>query len=536
MTDIAPYENLSSIQCDSLCTRKMGIRPLVFSFRHSYPEKSHSITPVPFFSPFFMQTKKIPVLLIEDDIVIAECYKAYLENEPIKWVHVDTGAAALKYLQQAVPKAVLLDLGLPDINGIEILKYVKQHHLNCAVIVLTAEDSIEVVVEVMRYGAFDFLKKPFEATRLIATLSKAINCQKNCYPIDLNQILPKQKKIKQYHQLIGDCSQMQKIYQKMTKIANSNASILITGETGTGKELCAEAIHKESQRRNEPYMTLNCATVPHHLLESEIFGHVKGAFTGADRHKQGIACVSDKGTLFLDEIGEMDLNLQSKLLRFVEMGTYYQVGSHKLETVNVRFIAATNRDPYNEVKAGRFREDFYYRLKTISIHLPPLRERGEDVLSLAQAFLEKYAEEEQKIFKGFRLGAEKVLLAYKWPGNVRQLKNVIRNIVLLNDDEVISTEMTLAALEEEPSDLLETTINLPQFVEMPIPKKSHTSIAIKSDNSFRPLREIEKDVILEAIEYCDGNVLKAAKLLEIGKTTIYRKLDEWHIPIRRTIK
>jgi two-component system repressor protein LuxO len=482
-----------------------------------------------------MKTKQqFPILLVEDDIVIAECYKAYLENEPIKWVHVETGAAALKYLQQAIPKAILLDLGLPDMNGMEIIKYVKQHRLNCAVIVLTAEDSIDVVVEVMRYGAFDFLKKPFEAARLISTLCKVIHCKKSRYLVNLNPVLPKPTKIKKYQNFIGDSPQMQKIYQRVKQIASSNVSVLVTGETGTGKDLCAEAIHKESQRRKESYMTLNCAAVPQYLLESEIFGYVKGAFTGADKDKPGIACVSDKGTLFLDEIGEMNLDLQSKLLRFVETGTFYQVGSRQLETVNVRFIAATNRNPYNEVKAGRFREDLYYRLKTISIHLPPLRERGDDILLLAQTFLKKYAFAEKKNFKSFRLGAEKVLLAYKWPGNVRQLLNVIRNMVLLNDGDIITTEMTLAALEEEPScNPLET----PPIISHPPPaepiqetsyqKTSYLLVAITSGNALRSFKEMEKEILQKSIAYCGGNVEKTAKGLKIGPATIHRKKRQW---------
>ncbi len=478
-----------------------------------------------------MKTELQPtVLLVEDDIVSAEWYKGRLENEPIKLDHVGTGAAALVYLQHAIPAVILLDLGLPDMTGIDILKHVKQHRLGCAVIVVTVEDSIEIVADVIRHGAFNYIKKPFPANLLIATLRNALNNPQLSYPTEIYQLSPP-RKILQYHKLIGACPSMQKVYQTIGKVAKSNMTVFITGETGTGKELCAEAIHQESQRKDKPFNAINCAAFPHDLLETVLFGYVKGAFTGADKEKPGVACVTDKGTLFLDEIGEMDLDLQSKLLRFLETSSFYKVGSHELKTVDIRFIAATNCDPYALVKAGKFREDLYYRLNALNIWLPPLRERCEDVLLIAQPFLEKYVIEAHKNFKGFAPEAEKLLLTYGWPGNVRQLLNVIRSMVLLNQGEIITPDMVLEALEKQPPGPKDTTS--PQSAEQAEEKSPLTSVDFTfSDGTIRPFDDLKKDLFTKAVEYRDGNVAQAAQELGIGHSTVYKHLRKWNVPTK----
>jgi len=464
-----------------------------------------------------MKTKQqIPVLLIEDDVVIAETYKAYLEDEPIKLVHVKTGNTALTHLQQTIPKVILLDLGLPDMNGIEIIKHVKQHRLNCAIIVLTAKNAVEIVVEAMRYRIFDFLEKPVQANRLIATLHQALSAQQSRSPRSVNIHSPPEK-IQQYHQFIGASPPMQDIYHTIVQIANGNATVLITGETGTGKELCADAIHQESRRRRKPFIVFNCAAIPPHLMESEVFGHVKGAFSGAEKIRAGAALTANGGTLFLDEIGEMDLDLQKKLLRFVETKSFNQVGSDKKETVDIRFLFATNRHLHTEVKAGRFREDLYYRLKTITIPLPPLRDRGDDVLLLAQKFLDEYRLQAKKHFQGFDIRAERLLLHYKWPGNVRQLNGCIQSIVLMNNGNIVTSEMLIATLGDDFCyESADTTSSPPQ-----------PAIAITPRLSILPLWQVEKEAIEEAIEYCSGNTTQAAELLEISRATIYNKLKKW---------
>jgi two-component system repressor protein LuxO len=316
------------------------------------------------------------------------------------------------------------------------------------------------------------------------------------------------------------------IYQTIDKVAKSDATVLITGETGTGKELCAYAIHQESLRRDKPYIVFNCAAIPADLMESQLFGHVKGAFTGADKNRVGAAAQADGGTLFLDEIGEMDLELQGKLLRFVETNGFHKVGSDQLETVDIRFLWATNRHLPTEIKAGRFREDLYYRLKTIPIQLPPLRDRGDDVLLLAQAFLTKYSQPEKKFNNGFDQLAEKLLLHYKWPGNVRQLQKCIEGLVLLNEGEKVTSQMLLAALTDEPFQIEDTTTHPPQPAllnpTVPTPKTSQ-----HSNKPIRPLWQTERETILDAIKYCHGNVVKAAESLQISKSYIYKKLKQW---------
>lgn len=482
-------------------------------------------------------TPHFTVLLIEDDILTIKLYKRFLKKELIELVSVKTGNTALAYLQREVPPAaIILDLGLPDMHGIEIIKHIKQHRLQCAIIVITSENKISVVVEVMHYGIFDYLEKPVQPKQLIYTLQRAFSTQQSNSFIEggsKNSL----EKIKQYHKFIGASPPMQEVYQTITKVASSDATILITGETGTGKELCAHAIHQESQRQDKPYIIFNCATIPHHLMESELFGHVKGAFTGAEKARKGAALSAHGGTLFLDEIGEMDLELQKKLLRFVETKSFNKVGSDHLETVDIRFIFATNRHLLNEVKEGRFREDLYYRLKTIMLQLPPLRDRGDDVLLLAHKFLEKYSLKENKNFQGFGIRAEKLLLHYKWPGNVRQLKCCIQGLVQLNEGEKVTSEMLIIALSDDMSYSTNITINPLQSTE-PVPKPTPQllTVTILNGNTLRTFEEIEKDVILAAIEHCEGNVVKAATELGKGYATIYHKLQKWEVSLKRAKK
>jgi len=313
-----------------------------------------------------------------------------------------------------------------------------------------------------------------------------------------------------YYDFIGVSKPMQTIYQIIDNVATSKASVFITGESGTGKELCADAIHKESQRKLKPFITLNCAAIPKDLMESELFGHVKGAFTGADKDRLGAASLADEGTLFLDEIGDMDLDLQVKLLRFVQTMTFKKVGSDKLEKVDIRLICATHLDPIKAIKAGRFREDLYYRLNVIFIKLPALRQRGDDILLLAKHFLMRYTLEENKSFVTFAPDAEACLKNYKWRGNVRQLQNIIHNIVVLNQGQVVTSQMLSTALENSPTDLWPSS----ETPSQPIVK-------------IPPLWQAEKKLIEQAIELCGGNIAKAALMLEIDASTIYRKRREW---------
>jgi len=370
----------------------------------------------------------------------------------------------------------------------------------------------------MNYGAFDFIEKPFQAKRLIVTLCNAIRQS------TLSHQLESYKKCerRQYHKIIGMSKPMQTVYQIIDNVAASKASILINGESGTGKELCAEAIFKESQRKDKPFITLNCAAIPKNLIETEIFGHVKGAFTNAISNRQGAASQADGGTLFLDEIGDMDLQLQSMLLRFIQMGTFQKVGGNKLETVDVRFICATHRNLLTEIQLGRFREDLYFRLNVIQISLPALRERGKDILLIAQTFLTKFAKMEGKSFNGFTSEVQQFFMNYDWPGNIRQLENVIYNIVLLHENQLVTTDM----LPKFPNKLSETESST---AAMGIQQQLYPiCLPIKQrPKQIRPLWQVEKEVIEEAIEFCNGNITQAAKLLQVSKSSIYNKLQLW---------
>jgi len=294
---------------------------------------------------------------------------------------------------------------------------------------------------------------------------------------------------------------------------------LITGETGTGKELCAEAIHKESLCADKVFIVCNCAAIPEKLMVSYLFGHVKGAFTGADSCQEGLVSKANGGTLFLDEIGELPLAMQSTLLRFVQNQTFCKVGSHKLEQVDIRFIWATNRNLRAEIQAKQFREDLFYRINTIEIKLPALRDRGADILLLANFFLHKFAQEEQKDVQKLSADAEQQLLKHKWLGNVRELKHLIHNLVILNQDQLITADMINMRMDDNkefelvPAAIAETN--------------STNQISKITINQFGAFKEMEKEIINQAIEYCNGNVTNAAKLLKIGRATIFNKLKQY---------
>ncbi|NBB82637.1 MAG: response regulator, partial [Alphaproteobacteria bacterium] len=371
-----------------------------------------------------------PILLVEDTPSLARIYVEYLKKPGFAVETADTGAAALAVIDARMPRVVLLDLQLPDMNGMDILRRIREQELPVAVIVITAHGSVNVAVEAMRAGAYDFLVKPFTAERLVVTVRNTLERTRlerivETYRDDLAR--------DRFHGFIGASLGMQAVYRIIDSAASSKATVFITGESGTGKEVCAEAIHRSSPRSGGPFVALNCGAIPGELMESEMFGHVKGAFTGAVADREGAATRADGGTLFLDEICELPLDLQTKLLRFIQTGTVQKVGGTTPERVDIRIVCATNRDPLREVEAGRFREDLYYRLHVIPVHVPPLRERGADVLQIAEHFLTDYAAEEGRRFERFADDASARLAAYHWPGNVRQLQNVVRNIVVLHD-------------------------------------------------------------------------------------------------------
>ncbi|HSR72830.1 MAG TPA: sigma-54 dependent transcriptional regulator, partial [Kiloniellales bacterium] len=442
------------------------------------------------------ETQRPRVLLVEDTPDLAGLYCKFLEDEPIEMDHVETGEAALAKLRESPPAVILLDLKLPDMDGQAILRYVAESGLPTTVLVMTAHGGVDTAVEVMREGACDFLMKPFRAERLVRTLRNIL--ARNALVPPGDGAAGTAAGDGHFHGLIGESAPMHRVHKKILSAARSQAPVFISGESGTGKELCAQAIHDSGPRSKHPMIAINCAAIPRELMESEVFGHARGAFTGATGSRAGAARLAHGGTLLLDEICEMDLALQSKLLRFVETGSYRPVGSDRQETVDVRLLCATNRNPQEEIRAGRFREDLYYRLNVISLHLPPLRAHKDDILPLARYFLEQCSREEGKNFVTFAPEVEQALLAFDWPGNVRQLRNAIRSIVVLHDGERVEPSML-------PPSLFDVG-RLTVLKNEPAPQTNSI------EASIRPLHEVERAAIEAAIARCDGNIAQAAEL------------------------
>ncbi|MFN8758603.1 MAG: sigma-54-dependent transcriptional regulator [Tagaea sp.] len=461
------------------------------------------------------------VLIVEDTLPMAALYEEYLRDAAYDVAVAGSLRQARERIAVRVPDAIVVDVGLPDGSGLDLLKDIRAQGLPTEALVVTVSGSMNLAVEAMREGAYDFLVKPFDRERLIVTLRNALERRRLADAVvEIREEFGRDR----YFGFVGASLSMQGVYRIVDSAAPSKATVFVTGESGTGKEVCAEAIHKRSPRAKAPFVALNCAAIPKDLLESEIFGHVKGAFTGATADRAGAALQADRGTLFLDEICEMEPNLQGKLLRFLQTGQVQRVGGAKPESVDVRIVCATNRDPVAEVAAGRFREDLFYRLHVIPIQLPPLRERDGDVLLIARDLLKRYAREERKKFGGFAEDAEALLAAYPWPGNVRELQNVVRSTVVLHDGDAIEAAMLPDKLRGRGAVVARAAI-----VSSAAPTQSgpYDVPPGAPGSPLRPLWQIERDAIEAAIAACGGNVRRAAAFLEIDASTIYRKKQLW---------
>ncbi len=463
---------------------------------------------------------KSKILLIEDTVSLARLYEQYLVKENVEVISVETGKEALAELAKNTPAVVMLDINLPDMNGLDILHFIKQKKIPSSVVIITAHDSISTAVEAVRGGAYDFIVKPFNANCLITTIRNALEHQ------ELSQIVEtiKAGARKEYHDFIGSSLAMQAVYRIIDAAATSKATVFITGESGTGKELCAEAIHRQSPRAKQPFIAINCSAIPLHLMESEIFGHVKGAYTNAISDRDGAATLADGGTLFLDEIGGMPLELQTKLLRFIQSGSFQKLGGTKIEKVDIRYVCATNKDIQAAVENGDFREDLYYRLHVIPITMPSLSKRGNDVLEIAKKLIKKYSFEEKKAFHSFSRDVEAIFKNYDWPGNVRELQNILRNIVVLNSGDIVRVGMLPAPLDNM---MVATTTSLDRLNILPVLSLPPTKGDANVPKTIKKLWHVERDAISEAINFCDGNIQRAAKILGVAPSTIYRKRASW---------
>lgn len=463
------------------------------------------------------------VLIVEDTPALAASYAAFLKREPLDILIAYDGKQALALLERNPVAVAIIDVGLPDMSGLEILKNIHAMGAPTAVIVITAEGSINLAVEAMRHGAFDFVVKPCSRERLSTTVQNALKHRRLenrlAEAVEENGEGPPGR-------FIGQSQAMQTVYRILRNVGPTNATVFITGESGVGKELCAEALHLLSKRRDKPFIAVNCAAIPKDLMESEIFGHVKGAFTGASADRRGAALQADGGTLFLDEVAEMDLALQSKLLRFLQEKTVQRVGEDHLLRSDTRIVCATNRDPLAEVAAGRFREDLFYRLHVVPVELPPLRDRDTDVLLLARHFLELFSHEDGKSFKHFTPEAEASLLSYPWPGNIRQLQNVIRSVVVLNQGATVTADMLPRYLWTAANPGLSPAPAGPQ----PVASLALAPVALAPQASLadiQPLEEVIRKTVEGAIELCGGSIPRAAAALQVSPSTIYRRIEAW---------
>jgi len=445
--------------------------------------------------------KKPKILVVDDEDIVRESLRDWLDGVGYKVDIAESADKALRIIKQKKIKIMIADLIMPGMNGIELMKKAREIVPTISTVIITAYGTIQTAITAIREGAYDYVEKPFCPEKVELLIKNLVEHQ------DLveENILLRRKIEDRFHYegIIAKSPKMLKIIELIKTVAPTNATILIIGKTGTGKEVIARAIHHQSPRRNRPFIATSCAALPESLLESELFGHEKGSFTGAVERKKGKFEAGDKGTLFLDEIGEINANTQIHLLRALEEKKITRVGSNEEINVDVRIIAATNRNLKASIKQERFREDLYYRLNVVTIDLPPLKDRMEDILPLAEHFLKKYAEENNKRIKSFSDDVVEFMLNYSWPGNVRELENMIERGVILSKNTAIT-------LDELPQDIIHPT---------PVEGKT--------------VEAVTRNHIINVLEETKGNITKAAEILGIRRMTLYNKLKKYNYTVNK---
>jgi two-component system response regulator AtoC len=450
------------------------------------------------------------VFIVDDEPSIAKLLTYWVRD---KWGYTvktfPNGESLLQKLSEN-PDLILLDIMLPGLNGIDVLKQVKAYNEQVPVIILSAQGRIEVALEALRLGAYDYFPKPIDTQRLEPAIKNAIKTH------DLSrEVVNLRENMQQafkFENIISVDGKMQDIFRLMTKVLNSDITVLIHGESGTGKELIARAIHYNGIRKDKPFVVINCASIPRELLESELFGHEKGSFTGAHARKIGKFELAHGGTIFLDEVGELEMTLQAKLLRVIQEKAFERVGGNDLIKSDVRILSATNRDLKKAVETKEFREDLFYRLNSFPINLPPLRARRGDILVLATHFLEVFNTKMHKEIKGFSKRALRMMYEYDWPGNIREMENAIERCIIL-------TENTIIDLDDFPAHIRSTNDEL----------KLEVSSSFFQDDIIIPFEKIKEEALRHALKVTQGNILAAAKKLQLGRATIYRLLEKYHI-------
>ena len=453
------------------------------------------------------------ILIIDDEEIMREVITALLEDESYQVTAAETGEEGLEVVQNRDVDLVLLDLMLPGMGGLAVLNELLRIDPDLIVIMISAYASVESAVQATKLGAFDFVTKPFKNEELLLAIENGL--KNRTLELENRRLKSTLRERSTFQNIVGKSEQMQQLFDLISQVAPRRSTILITGESGTGKELVAKAIHTSSPRADSPYVAVNSGSIPTDLIESELFGHVKGAFTGATSNKKGLFEVANNGTIFLDEVGTLTLDTQSKLLRAIQEREFRRVGGIENAKVDVRIIAATNIDLKEAVENHQFREDLYYRLNVITLTLPPLRERREDVLLLAEHFVQRFCKENDRPICSLDQSVLKFLVDYEWPGNVRELENVMERAVVLAPDEAAITQDLLPREILDSSSVSLGRLNL-----------------LKNGATLKDLvLEYEKNLILSALQQADWNQKKAASLLRVNPTTLNEKLKRLKIKI-----
>ena len=447
------------------------------------------------------------ILVVDDDESLRRVIEYNISEEGYEVLACDSGVKALEIFKKHEIDLVITDLQMPDMGGIELIKQIRAIAPGAIVIVITAFGTVDTAVESMKLGAFEYITKPFNREELKIIVKKAL---------EVGDLMIENRYLKEmvrekfsFENMIGSSPKMEVIYTSASQVAKSDATVLILGESGTGKELLARGIHMNSQRKNKPFVAINCGALPENLIESELFGHKKGAFTGALADKKGKFELADGGTLFLDEVAEIKPHLQVTLLRVLQEGIVDKIGGTEPLNVDVRIVAATNRDIEKDVTDGRFREDLYYRLCVVPLKIPPLRERKDDIPLLTDYFLSKYATKTGLDKHKIDSKAMKTLIDYKWPGNVRELENLIERMIVMNLTGVISEDELPDRIRSKPQMIVKVFMELPEY-------------GISLDN-------LEKELILKAYDKCEQNQSKTARFLGITRNTLLYRMDKFEI-------
>jgi two-component system nitrogen regulation response regulator NtrX len=441
------------------------------------------------------------VLVVDDESSIRDSLRMVLEYEDYRVFEASTGGDAIDQIRRSPPDAVLLDIKMPEMDGLEVLQTLQDRGYNMPIIVITGHGDVSTAIEATRKGAYDFFEKPLERDRVLLSLRNAVES----YRLQQDTVSVRSDP----DDLVGSSETMQRLRQTIDKAAPANASVLIMGESGTGKELVARALHRQSSRAGKPIVHVNCAAIPEELIESELFGHEKGSFTGAVRKQLGKFVAADTGTIFLDEIGDMSARTQAKVLRVLQSGEVEPVGAQQVVTVDVRVIAATNRDLEKELAEGRFREDLYYRLNVVPIFTPTLRDHLEDLPELVNYFVRRYAQENNAKPKAFSPKALDLLRGLPWKGNIRELKNVLERVLILgSEDPVTDTELT-ATIGGQKHDL-DSIISTAETLK-----------------SFRD--SAERLFLIDKLERNDWNVTRTAKAIATPRSNLYKKMEQYGI-------